>query len=290
MRSAREALLLGSRAVRLPAHGGTTSVVGVKIFGNVTVTNLPQGVCILGPKRPTEVPVQSPRRVVPMAYRYQVTCVGWWRGKIKRWNTTFHMVSSSNLSSLYGKMQAAGWKLAGDAVGACSGGVASIKVYASTGGTPVQSVTYFDWQTPTSWIPYTGTAWAAVDSATPLDASGESAAVILGHMNGLSATGKPMFTRKYLHAIPSRTATNYSDPDIDATTQAALAALFPASYMANPAGSSPGSVDCEPYYLNHQRVRGRRRTTNQVVAQSFSAGVVAGTAAGAGGASAPEFR
>lgn len=224
------------------------------------------------------------------SYRYQVVSVGWWRGKIKRWNTTFHRSSGSGIDSLHTIMQKAGWKSAGDVVGDCSGGVASISCYASTGGAPIAQTVYFDWQQPTSWIPYTGEAWAAVDPATPLDASGESAAVVVGHMAGLSVTGKPVTTRKYLHAVPSRTAADYADPDIDATTQAALAALFSPTWMLNPAGVAPVTVDCEPYYLNHQRVRGRRRTTSQVVAQSFSAGVVAGSAAGGGGSTAPEFR
>lgn len=224
-----------------------------------------------------------------MAYRYQVVSVGWWRGKIKRWNTTFHLSLNNQTSQLYNKMQAAGWKSAGDVVGDCSGGVSSIAVYNASGGQPIVSTVYFDWETPTTWIPYTGTAWAAVDPATPLDASGESAAVVVGHMPILSVTGKPVTTRKYLHAVPSRTATDYMDPDIDATTQAALAALFTASYMQNPSGVAPSTVTCEPYYLNHQRVRGRRRTTSQVVAQSFSAGVVAGAASG-GGAPAPQFQ
>ena len=216
------------------------------------------------------------------SWRYQVVSVGWWRGKIKRWNTTFHLSSSTATATLYGKMQAAGWKSNGDIVGDCSGGVASISVYSSAGGAPVSRTIYFDWATPTSWIPYTGTAWAAVDPLTPLDASGESAAVIVGHMAALSTSGKPVTTRKYLHAVPSRTATDYADPDIDAATQAALVALFTPTYMLNPAGVGPTSVTCEPYYLNHQRVRGRRRTVTQVAEQSFSAGVVAGAASGGG--------
>lgn len=214
-------------------------------------------------------------------YRYQVVCVGWWRGKIKRWNTTFHYAQSSSTNVLYNHMLKAGWKQAGDVTGACSGGVASIAVYESTGGQPISNTVYFDWQTPSEWIPYTGTCWAAVDPDTPLDASGESAAVIIGHMPSLSASGKPVTTRKYLHAVPSRTATDYMDPDIDATTQAALEAEFATSWMRNPAGVAPSTVECSPYYLNHQRVRGRRRPASQVAGTAFSAGVVVGAGAAA---------
>lgn len=220
-------------------------------------------------------------------YRYQVVSVGLWRGKIKRWNTTFHAPTSGYTASLYSAMQKAGYPAPGDATGACSGGVASIAVYASTGGAPISRTTYFDWETPTTWIPYTGTAWAAVDPTTPLDAAGESAAIIVGNLPGLSVTGKPMSTRKYLHAVPSRTGPTYEDPDIPSAAQAALAAAFPAYLMSSPSGVSPSTVECLQYYGNHQRVRGRRRTTNQVAAQAFSLGVLAGGGATTSGQGDP---
>lgn len=216
-------------------------------------------------------------------YRYQVVNVGMWRGKIKRWNTTFHLSNSSSTSTLYSKMQAVGWKLAGDTVGDCSGGVASITVYNATGGAPISQTVYFDWQVPTTWIPYTGTAWAGVAAATPLDASGESAAVIVGHLPGLSKTGKPVTTRKYFHAIPSRTAMNYSDPDISVAVQTAISNVFSVSDLQTKAGATPTSKTVEPYYLNHQRVRGRRRPKAAIAAQSFSAGVIVGAQPSASG-------
>lgn len=216
-------------------------------------------------------------------FRHQVVSVGMWRGKIKRWNTTFHTGFVGDASSIKSAMQATGWVNPGDVLGACSGGVASIATYAAAGGAPVQHLIYFDWETPSTWIPYTGTAWSGVDPATPLDASGESAACVIGKMATLSATGKPVTTRKYLHAVPSRTAAAYADPDIAPAVAAAIAGQFPVYMMANPAGAAPSSVSVDPYYLNHQRVRGRRRTVTQVAAQSFSAGVVAGSAASGGG-------
>lgn len=222
-----------------------------------------------------------------MAYRYQVTSVGLWRGKIKRWNTTFHAADQYQYIGIYNRMQSSGWKDAADVVGACSGGVASIRVYASTGGAPVIVQTYFDWQTPSTWIPYTGTYWAAVDPATPLDAAGESAIVVVGNMAGLSSTGKPVTTRKYLHAVPSRTALAYGDPDVGAATIAAFQSGWTAPYLANPAGVQPSSVTIEEWYGNHQRVRGRRRTTAAVAAQAFSFGVLAGGGATTSGQGTP---
>jgi len=222
-------------------------------------------------------------------YRYQVVSVGWWRGKIKRWNTTFTLPSTDDTTALRGKMLQAGYPNPGDVAGACSGGVASIAVYNSTGGQPISNTIYFDWETPSTWIPYTGEVWADVPEGTTIDASGESAAVVIGNMAALSSTGKPVTTRKYLHAVPSRSAAVFTDPDISTASQAALVALFTTGWMNNPAGTSPATVTCDPWYLNHQRVRGRKRPVTQVAAQSFSAGVVAGAAAG-GGAGAPQFQ
>lgn len=221
-------------------------------------------------------------------YRYQVTCVGRWRGKIKRWNTTLHTSSSSQTSALHTIFQNVCYPNPGDVQGDCSGGVASIAVYSSTGGAPIQNTIYFDWQTPSEWEPYDGTVWSGLDPQPPLDASGESALLVVGHMAALSASGKPVTTRKYIHAIPSRTAVDYDDPDVDSGIQAAIVNQFKATWMHSPSGVSPTLVTVEPYYYNHQRVRGRRRTTNQVAAQSFSAGVVLGTQGGGG--SAPQFR
>lgn len=218
-------------------------------------------------------------------YRNQVVSVGMWRGQIKRWNTTFHTSTPGYASTLATAVSNASWKNPGDVAGACSGGVASVSVYNASGGAPISVTTFFDWETPSTWIPFSGTAWAGVDPNTPLDASGESALVIIGHMNGLSSTGKPVTTRKYLHAVPSRTELDYTAPDIAPAVATALAAQFGSYLMGNPAGIVPNTVTASPYYLNHQRVRGRRRTAAQVAAQSFSAGVVAGAGAGAASAS-----
>lgn len=221
-------------------------------------------------------------------YRYQVVSVGMWRGKIKRWNTTFHTSSSTDLNDIHTAMQKACYPNPGDVVGACSGGVASISRYGATGGAPQQQVVYFDWQVTSTWIPFTGEAWSGIDAGTPLDASGESAAIIVGDLGTLSRTGKPMSTRKYLHAIPSRTAAAFDDPDIPPATVTALQGVFRASLLQSPSGATPVAITVPPWYGNHQRVRGRRRTTNQVAANSFSAGVAAGAAAGSAGAASPQ--
>lgn len=222
-----------------------------------------------------------------MAYRYQVTSVGWWRGKIKRWNTTFHLANAGFFDSIRDKMQAVGWPNPGDVVGNCSGGVASIAVYNASGGAPITNTIYFDWETPSTWIPYTGTAWLGVDPDTPLDASGESALVIVGNMAALSASGKPVTTRKYFHAIPSRQSLDYTEEDVDPTAAANLATVFQVGDFRNPAGVAPASLTVERWYLNHQRVRGRRRTTRQVATDAFAGGVAVGASSSVGGGGQP---
>lgn len=219
-------------------------------------------------------------------YRYQVVCVGMWRGKIKRWNTTFHTTSSNSANFLYQHMNAVCYPNPGDTQGDCSGGVASISVYSASGGAPISQEIYFDWEQPSSWIPYTGSAWSGVPEGTPVDGGKESALMIVGQLPGLSASGKPMFTRKYIHAVPARTATDYTDPDIDATSLTALGSEFSTSLMLNPAGVAPTTVEALPYYGNHQRVRGRRRTAKEVAAGSFSAGVIVGAQPSASGGGA----
>lgn len=209
-------------------------------------------------------------------YRYQVISVGMWRGKIKRWNTTYHAGSSTLTTTVKNAMMKTGWPSPGDVAGACSGGVASIAVYNAAGGAPILNTIYFDWETPSTWIPYTGTAWSGVDPTTPLDAAGESAAVLMGRLPGLSITGKPMFVRKYLHAVPSRTSAVYSDPDISAAAAAAIEASFSLDIMQSPKGITPVSLEVAEWYGNHQRVRGRRRTVAQVATTAFSYGVLAG--------------
>lgn len=216
-------------------------------------------------------------------YRYQCVSVGWWRGKIKRWNTTFHNTASNQTATLHTVMQKLCYPNPGDTTGDCSGGVASIAVYNASGGAPISNTVYFDWETPSTWIPFGGDVWSTLDPQPVIDASGESAMVVVGNMSGLSATGKPVTTRKYIHAVPSRSATDYADPDIPDAVQTAVLASGITSWMANPAGVLPFTDVVEPYYLNHQRVRGRRRTVSQVAQQSFSSGVVVGAGAAAGG-------
>lgn len=220
-------------------------------------------------------------------YRYQVTSVGLWRGQVKRWNTTFHAAQSDRATIIMSKMNRSGYKAPGDVVGACSGGTAQIAVYNAAGGAPISVLTAFDWQAPGTWIPYTGENWATVPEGTPVDAAGESALVVVGNMAGLSATGKRITTRKYFHAVPSRSSADYSDPDVDAATQAAFVTTWIPTLMANPAGVSPTTVTADAYYGNHQRVRGRRRTTKQVATQAFSYGVLAGGGATTSGQGEP---
>lgn len=229
----------------------------------------------------TERGTRRTRGEFAMAFRYQVVSVGMWRGKVKRWNTTFHLANSDQTANLYARMADSGYKAPGDVVGACSGGVASIAVYNATGGAPLSNTIFFDWQTPSTWIPYTAAAWNSVPAGTPLDAAGESAVLISGLMPALSKTGKPVRTRKYLHAVPSRTSAAFDDPDVPAAVVTQLGLLFSVGFMGNAAGVIPNSVQVDDWYVSHQRVRGRRRPVAALQRQAYSNGVITGTAGGA---------
>ena len=86
-------------------------------------------------------------------YRYQIVSVGMWRGKIKRWNTTMHYSTATAAATIGLSFNKLCYPNPGDVTGACSGGLASITVYNASGGAPLSKLTYFDWQSPSSWIP-----------------------------------------------------------------------------------------------------------------------------------------
>ena len=219
-------------------------------------------------------------------YRYQVTSASYWRGKIKRWSTTWHTSTPNDTNALRNLHQSISYPNPGDVTGACSGGVASIAVYEATGGPPIAETVYFDWESPSTWIPYNGSVWSELPEDTPLDGGGESALLIVGHLPGLSSTGKPVTTRKYFHAVPSRTSVDFADPDVPAGVITKVTNAIALPYMSSPSGVVPLSISAEDYYFSHQRVRGRRRPRSQDKANAFSAGVVVGAdAATSGGGS-----
>nr|CRY97267.1 hypothetical protein [uncultured prokaryote] len=201
-------------------------------------------------------------------YRVQIVHVGHWRGQIKRWNTTFHMTPGPSAPDLAAAVASGYADLQGLGSASVPGGIAEIKVYdAVAGGVPLYSKVYFDYETVGSWIPYTGTFWAATGVTQPT--AGEAAAVFTIPA-GFSKTGKPVTLRTYWHSFVSLAlgtgAVEFSPTVVTAAEtqydklQAWSDGEGSGLVISAPDGRSVG-LHCTlgPYVEAHQRVRGRRR-------------------------------
>lgn len=201
------------------------------------------------------------------AIRFTVRHVRYWRGQIHRWSTDYvytgtlsGTVSSGHCQLLLEK-EATMLYSGGEAVG---GSFACEAYDAIAGGSPIASYTVFDWETPGDWVPYSGTAWPTV--ALDAESQAEVCAVV-AWPGGLSRTGKPVFFRKYLHAVPVSQAATAGDPDIPSGTVTDL--LVPANemlglfgalglHLGSVGGRLAGNPVMSAFYGNHQMPRGRR--------------------------------
>jgi hypothetical protein len=200
-------------------------------------------------------------------YRIQVVHVDYWRGSPHRWQNTFNYTAAAGTPSYAGVIATLYSYLQGLGAASYHGGIAEIKIYASTGGVPLDSVTYFPWDTPSAWIPYTGTLW--VSSATQNPSNAEAAAIFTVPA-GFSRTGKPVKLRTYWHAFNGG-ADEAGGPDFGAAIVPGLQTQYNklqvlsdgtgnSLVLCNPAGLPVGSLcTLDPYVCNHQRIRGRRR-------------------------------
>lgn len=215
-------------------------------------------------------------------YRVEVVHAGYWRGTVDRWTSNY----SYNGQASPGIDDAACDLIKGADSNMCwgggiaaNGGIAEVHFYASSGGTPVHSKIYFDWEAPATWVAYTQSGWTGTHTDPVLE--GEAALAVSWH-GGLSSSGKPVSFRKWYHAVP-QTDSHPSNPQVTAPDVASLtsaALLFNAvlaSYglvQGTAAGRLAGSPTVQLWYGNHQRVRGRRRPP--LVKANGSAGGVLG--------------
>ena len=211
-------------------------------------------------------------------YRAIVEHVRYWRGAVHRWSTSYELTGT--LTKPLDTTAAQTLLLADDKLCysqvAGDGGTFACRIYASGGGTPLATYTRFDWTTPASWIAYGGaTAWGS-PSAT-FCSQAETAALIQWPA-GLSVRGKPIFFRKYIHAVPA-TSGSGAGADITGSVLTSLAnqALATGNSLYSAYGITlgnartvPGPPTVKPFYVTHQMPRGRRRKVSAATARSLS--------------------
>jgi hypothetical protein len=201
-------------------------------------------------------------------YRVVMRHVGYWRGNIHKWSTVYPFVGTipsasygTALSAIHAMEQAIGY----NEPGTHNGGIWESQLYNhSSGGVPIAVVPYFDPTTVGSWIAYTGTAWAGVSQMpnTTLET-----AMDVRWPAGFSSSGKPVFFRKWYHAVPN----NSSGPpvvDVAPANVALIVAQLEAGInIVGGLGAPMGrggrlaalTPVVAPYFGNHQMPRGRRR-------------------------------
>lgn len=201
------------------------------------------------------------------SYRFVVRHVGYWRGQIHRWSTSYvYSGTADSPPSGADCLKMLQWD---DAM--CYGGSASesgtyeCAVYdMSRKGTHIAIITLFDWKDPGTWVNMAGTAWTT--TGVFQDPTRENALVV-EWAGGLGATGKPVYFRKWYHAVPVSSTTG-AGAQISAADQASLLAhARTAQGIHGDNGlllqAKSGRIAGEPrvlnYYGNHQMPKGRRK-------------------------------
>lgn len=201
-------------------------------------------------------------------YKVQVEHAAYWRGKVHRWSTAWSFTGSftgGTPTQVIAAIKSTEQANCYPSPTGVNGGVASIAIYnEDTGGVPIASALYFDWQNTATWVPYGGTAW----SARTRPAVNQLEVALLVEWNaGLSSKGKPVKFRKWFHAVPDNdSAPGVADvlpadvTGIAASINGGLASVAGFGLLLGK-GSRLAATTCtvSPYYNNHQIPRGRRR-------------------------------
>lgn len=201
-------------------------------------------------------------------YRMVVRHVRYWRGTPHKWSQVFPFtgsISAGNYGAAINALHVGVQQICFQPTSATYGGNYAIALYNSaTGGVPVAVTTYFDPDTTSAWVQYDGSAWGT--HGQPAEAAAE-VAMGIRWAAGLSSSGKPVYFRKWVHAVPISTAAP-GVRDISTTAAGAIANAMTSAQNAIGAlglqlgnGSRLASLSpvVEPYYENHQMPRGRRR-------------------------------
>lgn len=201
-------------------------------------------------------------------YRIVSRHVRYWRGSVHKWSTVWRFVGTipsasygTALTAIHDLEQAVNYP----GISTHQGGLYEVALYnQSSGGVPIDTVTYFDYTNPAGWINYTGSAWAS-----PFGVAVGSAeiATVAEWSAGVSTTGKPVRFRKWFHMTPVTTGTSgaadISSADVSSLQSAIDAKIAIVGGLGAPMGSGSRLAATTsvvlPHFGAHQMPRGRRR-------------------------------
>lgn len=204
-------------------------------------------------------------------YRAVVDHVGYWRGTIHKWSTSYEFTGSGTTPNTAActALATADSNMCYSSVSGGNGGICEVRFYNSSGGVPIVTETFFDYAVPGDWIKYLSGAYA---SKTVSPEAALETALLVEWPAGLSSTGKPVYFRKWFHAVKqSVNAEGDSSGDMvtadvtSLTTYAETLATCLASGYGLALGNARRLAGTSPqvsiYYSNHQMPKGRRRKT-----------------------------
>lgn len=183
-----------------------------------------------------------------------------WRGQEHYWTTVYPYVGEATLGGGTTVTQLVGNKDAQlcYADPTSPGYITKVSLYDLTAkGTPLE---VYD-----SGIAYNGDAW--VPSGTPNADPVRETCAVLNWPAGMSRTGKPVFFRKYIHAVPLSAAVA-GGVDINSDSSTAIGTVMGQFItllaghglaMGNARRFAGSAVTVDGHYGNHQMPRGRKR-------------------------------
>lgn len=194
-----------------------------------------------------------------------------WRGKAHRWSTVYNLSGSTpntadQISMMDALVDIENQILWGG--GPNLAGFLEARFYTGQGGAPTTVIPFGDIDTPSGWTAYSGTGWSTGPAFGEAGAA-ESCLIVETKLNGLSSTGKPVYLRKYLHAVPAFPAAAIGSqqiPSADITSLNAYVKKWTDGSLTNgvvvigPSGRQAASAPSVQSALgNHQMPRGRRQ-------------------------------
>lgn len=199
-------------------------------------------------------------------YRIITKHVRYWRGNIHRWSNSYQFqgTAAAPTGTDLTTLKTAEGNLLYSPTTGIWGGCYEAVAYNAGGGVPIAEVSFFDPDTPASWVGYAGSGWG---SHTVNPETAAEVAMLVEWPAGLSSSGKPVNFRKWYHAVPLSSAATGGAADINSanliTLNAAAVTLtncLASSHLLLSTGARyAGTPAVSPFYANHQMPRGRRR-------------------------------